>query len=98
MMAMCLGIPAWFCTVTNLKAAISFWARYRPFAQQQSFTLSTGNENLLGFKSKFARLALTFALHHTQALHRHAKLLRLPEQIDQHKRTGFAIVGDVFAL
>ena len=35
---------------------------------------------------------------HMQALDCHAQLLRLPQQVDQHKGAGFAVVGDVFAL
>jgi hypothetical protein len=36
--------------------------------------------------------------HDTQAFDSHAQLLRLPQQLDQHKSTCLAIMGDVFTL
>ena len=34
----------------------------------------------------------------TQPLYSHAKLLRLPQQVNQYESTGFTIMGDVFTL
>lgn len=96
---------------TTGKAKKEGLARYRPFAQEQkgnyvsNFYHSCMQDCFMNFlffffsKKIYCIYMRVFgSLHHPQTLDRHTQLLRLPQQVNQHKATGFTIVGDVFTF
>jgi hypothetical protein len=97
MMAMCWGNVAVACTVTNLIKKQR--ARYRLLLNSKASYYLLDLTNMACFYwCEFVPDKEIGCLRYSQAFDSHAQLLRLAQQIDQHKGTRFAIVDDVFAF